>query len=131
MAQWCSTLNIITDGVWTNAGSGGGCLGKKMQETPPDPANPGFSSIAILDSHHDHLGTIVAGTISPKTASVTAQCGSKQFTTKPFQPSGDNVAYYTLTFPKGSDCLVGTLSFFSASGTRTAFLTDVALAGGK
>jgi hypothetical protein len=133
VAHWCGDLNIITDGIWTNAGSGGGgCLTQgQTQLPPPDPAHPGFTSIAILDPHHGRLGTIVAGSVSPKTASITAQCGSKQFTTKPSQPAGDNVAYYTFTFPNGSDCVAGTLSFFDASGSRTAFLTDVALAGGK
>jgi hypothetical protein len=130
---WCGNLNIIVDGVQTNSGNGNSpCLDLAKPQVPtPALSDPGFTSIVILDPHHTRLGTIVAGAVNPQTASVTALCGSKSFTVKPNQPAGDTVAYYAFDFPNGSGCQLGTLSFFNASGTRTAYLPGMLFEGGK
>lgn len=131
--KWCGYLNVVADGVKTNAGSGDTpCLGPNGKPvTAANPAEPGFTSIAILDAHHDRLGAVVAGSVSPQIASVTAQCGTQSFTAKTSRPAGDATAYYTFTFPAGSSCQVGTLSFFNAAGTPMAFMSNVLLAAGK
>ncbi|MEZ0109090.1 hypothetical protein ABH920_003100 [Catenulispora sp. EB89] len=130
--QWCTSLNVIVDGVWTNGGVGGGsCVPIGQQEGAPSLTNPGFTSIVILTPQHVRLGAVVAGNISPLTKSVTAQCGAKSFTGKPLQPSGDNVAYYSFTLPNGSGCQTGALSFFDSSGSRVGSMSGVAFEGGK
>lgn len=132
-AEWCGELDIVVDGVTTNSGNGNTpCLAPGPKAVPPpNPADPGFTSVSILDTHHEHLGAIVAGSVSPAIVSVTALCGSKSSTVKTSQPPGDVTAYYSFTFQSGSGCQAGSLSFFDASGSRTAFITDAALAGGK
>ena len=130
--QWCTSLNIVVDGVWTNAGAGGGgCVPTGQQEGAPPLTDPGFTSIVILTPQHVRLGAVVTGNVSPLTASVTAQCGAKSFTGKPMQPSGDNVAYYAFTLPNGSGCQTGALSFFDSSGSRVGAMSGVAFEGGK
>ncbi|MEY9859698.1 hypothetical protein ABH935_005331 [Catenulispora sp. GAS73] len=130
--QWCTSLNVIVDGVWTDAGAGGGsCVPLGQQEEAPSLTDAGFASIAIVTPNHVRLGAVVAGSVSPLTASVTAQCGAKSFTDKPLQPSGDNVAYYAFTLPNGSGCQTGALSFFDSSGSRVGAMSGVAFEGGK
>jgi hypothetical protein len=130
--QWCTSLNVIVDGVWTNAGAGGGsCVPIGQQEGAPSLTNPGFTSIAIMTPYHVRLGAVVAGSVSPLTASVTAQCGAKSFMDKPLQPSGDNVAYYAFTLPNGSGCQTGALSFFDSSGSRVGAMSGVAFEDDK
>ncbi|WP_194916510.1 hypothetical protein [Catenulispora rubra] len=130
--QWCTSLNVIVDRVWTDAGAGGGgCVPPGQQVGAPSLTNPGFTSIAIVTPQHVRLGAVVTGSISPLTASVTAQCGAKSFTGKPIQPSGDNVAYYAFTLPNGSGCQTGALSFFDSSGSRVGAMSGVAFEGGK
>jgi len=102
-----------------------------QQEGAPPLTDPGFTSIVILTPHHVRLGAVVAGEISPLTASVTAQCGAKSFTDKPLQPSGDHVAYYAFTLPNGSGCQTGALSFFDSAGSRVGAMSGVAFEGGK
>ena len=131
--QWCGNLNVIVDGVWTNAGSGDtACLDQNGKPTvSANPADPGYTTIAILDARHDRLGAVTAGSVSTQITSVTAQCGAQALTAKTSQPAGDVNAYYTFTFADGASCQVGSLSFFNASGSRTAFLPGLSLSGGK
>jgi hypothetical protein len=131
--RWCGRLNVVVDGTWTNAGNGdNACLDQEGRQIfPADPSNPGFTSIAIVDSHHDRLGTVVAGRVSSRIGSVTAQCGSQTVTAKASQPAGDTDAYYALTFGKDASCQTGSLSFFQTTGGQVAYFTDVMLVGGK
>lgn len=130
---WCGNLDVIVDGVQTNAGSGNSpCLNPNgTPQVPANPADPGFASIVIIDAHHDRLGTLVTGSVSPLIASVGAQCASQSLTAKTSQPAGDTSAYYSFVLPNGSGCQLGSLSFFDASGSRTASLTGVGFEGGK
>jgi hypothetical protein len=131
--QWCGSLDVVVDGVWTNSGSGDtACLNQDGKPTmTANPDDPGYTTIAILDPQHNRLGAITAGSISARITSVTAKCGAQTLTDKPSQPDGDVNAYYTFAFTGGVSCPAGSLSFFNASGSRTAFLPGLSLSGGK
>ena len=128
----CADLSVYVDDVWTNAGGGGvDCIldGSVVHRTQPMDL-PGFSAIEIIDKHHAHYGSVVAGSPNPAVTSVVAQCASgKKYETTPFFADGGY--YYVFVFPNGSNCPHGTLSFYDASHTRVAFMDDVALGSAK